>query len=645
MVAAAMAVVLSTFAPGIAAASTPPDDIPPATADTTDPAPTEPPSTPPPTSDPVGSTEPPVDTNPPTVPPDTADPTAPPSEPSESEPAESEPAESEPEESTPEPSTSESLPAESLDDMMMTAALVAPPPPSCFIGYPVRAGSYLGSSCVESRLIQWGLTPGPVDNDFDATSVAALREFQTEQALPVTGVADQATLVSLGIWRSPAAATCALSVPVRMNSWLGSRCVESRLRQYGLISSVDDTFDWTSAFVIGQLQRNFGIPATSVADQAILSRLGIWRTPAAPTCTLSVQVRLGSWLGARCLETRLRQLGLVSNADDNFDWTSAFMIGQYQFNVGLPADSLAGPQTLSRLGVWKAPPAPTCSTSVPIRLDATAGSVCVETRLRQLGFTGATADGTFDWTSAFIIGQYQYNIGIRSDSVGDSWTLWYLGVWKHPPSATCGLVVEVSPGSKDGSACVEGRLRQLGLFNGAVDDYFDWDSYYALIAYQKAVGLPATGTADITTLRSLGLYNPAAASPLPFNSGSGRRIVYSRAQQRIWAVDENGNVVKTHRVSGRMYEPYAGTYYVYSRSMYTYSANNPSIRWRYMVRFAYGPQGGRIGFHEIPNRNGVPLQSAEQLGLPLSGGCVRQTTADALWVWNWAPVGTKVVVL
>ena len=98
-------------------------------------------------------------------------------------------------------------------------------------------------------------------------------------------------------------------------------------------------------------------------------------------------------------------------------------------------------------------------------------------------------------------------------------------------------------------------------------------------------------------------------------------------------------------MSGRLHEPYAGTYYVYSRSQYTYSASDPSVRWRYMVRFAYGPDGGRIGFHEIPNRNGVPLQSAEQLGLPLSHGCVRQSTADALWIWNWAPIGTKVVVL
>jgi len=121
--------------------------------------------------------------------------------------------------------------------------------------------------------------------------------------------------------------------------------------------------------------------------------------------------------------------------------------------------------------------------------------------------------------------------------------------------------------------------------------------------------------------------------------------VYSRAAQRVWAVEADGTVVKTHRVSGRLHEPYAGTYRVYSRSMYTYSTENPNVKWRYMVRFAYGPGGGRIGFHEIPNKNGVPMQSEAQLGQPLSGGCVRQSTADAQWMWNWAGIGTTVVVL
>ena len=64
-----------------------------------------------------------------------------------------------------------------------------------------------------------------------------------------------------------------------------------------------------------------------------------------------------------------------------------------------------------------------------------------------------------------------------------------------------------------------------------------------------------------------------------------------------------------------------------------------------MVRFAYGPDGGRIGFHEIPNKNGVPLQSESQLGQPLSVGAFASPLRMRVWMWNWAGVGTKVVVL
>jgi lipoprotein-anchoring transpeptidase ErfK/SrfK len=134
---------------------------------------------------------------------------------------------------------------------------------------------------------------------------------------------------------------------------------------------------------------------------------------------------------------------------------------------------------------------------------------------------------------------------------------------------------------------------------------------------------------------------------VPANSGSGRRVVYSKSRQRLWVVDSSGKMIKTHRVSGRQtpLDPRPGTYHVFSRSRYTYSINNPTIKWGYMVRFAHGAQGGNIGFHEIPTQYGRPVQSVWQLGQPLSGGCVRQAIPDAIWMWNWAYVGTKVVTL
>lgn len=165
---------------------------------------------------------------------------------------------------------------------------------------------------------------------------------------------------------------------------------------------------------------------------------------------------------------------------------------------------------------------------------------------------------------------------------------------------------------------------------------------------------------------------PTTAPPpwaLPTNSGEGRRVVYSKTRQRVWAVEEDGSVAHTHLVSGRTkwnqptpnnlsrtgIEPEAryysdppAFYRVFSRSAYTCALKTPYICWRYMIRFTKGgDRSDNIGFHEIPvdNRTGYRLQSESQLGTPLSDGCVRQGTADAEFMWNWAWKYTKVVVL
>ena len=132
---------------------------------------------------------------------------------------------------------------------------------------------------------------------------------------------------------------------------------------------------------------------------------------------------------------------------------------------------------------------------------------------------------------------------------------------------------------------------------------------------------------------------------VPPDSGSGRRVVYSKSLQRVWMIEEDGSLYNTHRVSGRMDQPAPGTYAVYSKSLTTCSNVHPWICMRWMVRFAHSFRGDNIGFHEIPRDRGVPMQTEEKLGAPLSGGCVRQSTDDAILMWNWAYEGTTVVVV
>jgi lipoprotein-anchoring transpeptidase ErfK/SrfK len=130
---------------------------------------------------------------------------------------------------------------------------------------------------------------------------------------------------------------------------------------------------------------------------------------------------------------------------------------------------------------------------------------------------------------------------------------------------------------------------------------------------------------------------------LPPDSGSGRRIVYSDSQQRVWIVNDDGRLHDSYLVSGRDGVPSAGTYSVYSKSE-TAWAGHDGITMNHMVRFAWGRRLS-IGFHSIPRYgNGAPMQTEDELGTPQSAGCVRQADHQAEALYHWARVGDVVVV-
>ena len=136
----------------------------------------------------------------------------------------------------------------------------------------------------------------------------------------------------------------------------------------------------------------------------------------------------------------------------------------------------------------------------------------------------------------------------------------------------------------------------------------------------------------------------AALLTAPAGSGSGRRVVFSEDLQRVWLVDRDGSVARTYLVSGSVsdnLEP--GTYAVYSRSERAWGIDDSgTMKW--FVRFTRGDNAA-IGFHDIPVDDGVPLQTVAQLGTPMSHGCIRQKEADAKALWDFAPIGTTVVVV
>ena len=229
--------------------------------------------------------------------------------------------------------------------------------------------------------------------------------------------------------------------------------------------------------------------------------------------------------------------------------------------------------------------------------------------------------------------------------------------------------------SGDGVACLQNALADTGYFSGTADGQFNQSTYDAVTAYQlaedffvdgvvgreTALGLniwpdeeslvtrtpaPAPGATDLWGVELSPVASAGAdAPPLPENSGSGYRVVYDRAGQRVWAVDGDERIIRSWLVSGSTYGNEApGTHTVYSRSEVS-TAWNGKAYLPLMIRYQK-TERGNIGFHGIPTKvsTGEVYQTTEELGTRLSGGCQRQHNTDAAFLWGFADVGTTIVV-
>ncbi|MEN9803300.1 MAG: hypothetical protein RIS41_147 [Actinomycetota bacterium] len=225
--------------------------------------------------------------------------------------------------------------------------------------------------------------------------------------------------------------------------------------------------------------------------------------------------------------------------------------------------------------------------------------ICLQEALREAGYLDRSPTGTYDNQTAAAVETLQTERNLFVDGLVGRETALSLGIWPDEQS----LVV-----------------RTPAPAPGAVD----------------LLGYPLSSVAT----------SGPDAPPLPENSGSGRRVVYSLTGQRVWAIDENEVVLRSWLVSGSKYNnEVTGTHEVYSRSEMSTAWNGKAFLPQ-MIRWLK-TDIGHIGFHAIPlhREDNSPYQTEAELGQRLSGGCQRQANADAAFMWDFAQVGTKVVVV
>jgi hypothetical protein len=127
---------------------------------------------------------------------------------------------------------------------------------------------------------------------------------------------------------------------------------------------------------------------------------------------------------------------------------------------------------------------------------------------------------------------------------------------------------------------------------------------------------------------------------LPDASGSGARVVYAEAAQRVWLVGSDNSVVRTFQVVPGTVAAPTGRYRVNKKLPGEPGTDGTPIQ--YVVLFGQRYVGGKLttfGFDAVMNVTGLPSPPTAR-----TGG-IRMAQLDAQALWSFAPLGALVVIV
>ncbi|WP_181442395.1 L,D-transpeptidase [Streptomyces tateyamensis] len=168
----------------------------------------------------------------------------------------------------------------------------------------------------------------------------------------------------------------------------------------------------------------------------------------------------------------------------------------------------------------------------------------------------------------------------------------------------------------------------------------------ALLAVQAEGTGPAVAAArPVASASATAAPSPSASAapslaPLPAAgaTGSTRRVVYSIGARQVWLVDpkKNPQLVAAFTVEPGSVSPNPGSYTVYSRS--ATSAGTDGRQVEHVVRFTQ--QSGTVFGFSAAVDGATPAADPNA-----KTGGIRETRQDAQTLWDFAPAGTRVLVV
>ena len=204
----------------------------------------------------------------------------------------------------------------------------------------------------------------------------------------------------------------------------------------------------------------------------------------------------------------------------------------------------------------------------------------------------------------------------------------------------------VAVGQRNGpdTVALQDRLTQLGFWAGLSDGLYGFATTQSVMAFQKYIGLPATGKVDDTTAQYLTAYGDKAHGL----ADSGTLVEIDKLKQLLFIIVD-GKTLWTFNTSTGSGIPYEAVNKKDPTKIEKGDSITPNGLWKVTRERADGWWEGDLGKIYRPKYfvGGIAIHGMTSVpNYPASHGCVRVSTQamDFIWDSGLVPVGTPVWV-
>lgn len=322
-------------------------------------------------------------------------------------------------------------------------------------------------------LNQLGYNAGPADGIVGPSTRGAIRTYQSDRGLPITGNLTRDLFDRLqadlgygnGGDQEPAASSGIIAN------------TQSELRQRGYdVPVVSGELDAKTQAAIRAYQQQSGLAVTGQASQALLDRL---QATQGPGDAMSRQALV------RTVQAELNDLGYNGGPEDGvFGPTTRSAVRAYQADNNLPVTGEVTQSLLFHLQEHG-----TADDRERERRDL---ALAVEQELSRRGYNTGQVDGIVDGTTRSAVRTYQSDAGIAIDGEVDEDLLASLRTSERDAMARHELISEIQV-----------ELNRLGYNAGPADGAFGPATRRAIVTYQSDMNMAVTGEVSERLLADL----------------------------------------------------------------------------------------------------------------------------------------------